>query len=161
MVKYTKIVFAMLIAFVTSTTAEAKSMLTIFFPGYVNTTYTLTINGDKIGGMDFPIKKVDDTLKDSQPAVYYHKAYKQLHFNKDGKFLVIIKMEYTNPNNGNVTTYQAEYLAVLEDGDEAFIEIRPKGLTDMKIKEIDSKSVSKYRAGGKYQKLPDSQYPVK
>lgn len=155
MSKFARLFSIIVMLIFTHITMSAESTLTIFFPAYINDKYTLTINGQQVEGMEFPIRKVNNTLNKQTPIVYYQKSFKQIHFNKNGKYLVIVKMEYTNPNNANVTTYQAEYQIILESGDEIFLEVESKSFSDMKITEIDSKKAGKYINSGKYHRLSD------
>lgn len=161
MSRYTRMAAAAVMMTILAITAKAESTLTIFFPGYANLTYTLTINGEEIDGMDMPVKKVMDGTNGSVPSIVLHKAYKQIRFSEEGKFLVLVKIDFTNGTNGKVSTYQIEYPVIAEDGDELFAEVKMKGLTDMQMKEIDSKSAKKNLDSGKYKRMSEAKYPVK
>ena len=161
MSRCTRMAAAAVMMTILAITAKAESRLQIFFHGYPNTVYTLTINGKTIEGLELPVKKVDNATADRGEVVFYKSACKQISFDNDGKYVVIITMKYTNPINGKVSTYQAEQPVLLEDGDEVFLQTAPKGLSDMKIKEIDSKSAKKNLDSGKYQRLSDAKYIAK
>ena len=137
-----KFILVLLFSF-TINTLLAESKLFIFLPDYPNTEFTISVNGKKIDEVQPPVTKEKNTEIYKQPLKYHEKSYKQIVFNEDGKYVIVVVMSYTNPINLNVIQYQAEFPVIMEEDDIVYLDLCRKGFNDSQIKELDAKKAQK------------------
>ena len=119
-------------------------------------TYDISVNGTKLEDTDPPIKKTVNFDSHVTPFNYMERAYKPIIITEDGKYVIVVKINYTNSVNGKTVSYWTEQPVVMEDGEEVFLDIVYKGMSDFKIKEIDSKKGNKKLMDKKLYRLPES-----
>lgn len=155
-----KVFLLFVLSIVTSFSLKAESIVYVIGHefGGGEPTLTLSIDGQNIGSIAGSIKK---TIKPSGsiliPFVQLRATIKKCVFNTDGKVAFRIDASSTNITNpSSVAKYYGEVQLDLEDGKTYYIQIKPKGLTNVQLVEIaEKKGVKELNNTKKYEILEE------
>ena len=145
---------AIMIAFVFSS-ANAESNVYLFLKSIGNTDVQVSINGKRVCNMNAATKKTMNNDMFKIPLRLSKDCTRKLIFNKEGKNVISVTMDYTNPMKETVTTMKAETQLDVADGETYYVEITNKGLTDVQLKVMDEKKGAKRLAEKKRDVLAD------
>lgn len=145
---------AIMIAFVFSS-ANAESNVYLFLKSIGNADVQVSINGKRVCNMNASIKKTMNNDMFKIPLRLSKDCTRKLIFNKEGKNVISVTMDYTNPMKETVTTMKAETQLDVADGETYYVEITNKGLTDVQLKVMDEKKGAKRLAEKKRDVLAD------
>lgn len=145
---------AIMIAFVFSS-ANAESNVYLFLKSIGNADVQVSINGKRVCNMNAATKKTMNNDMFKIPLRLSKDCTRKLIFNKEGKNVISVTMDYTNPMKETVTTMKAETQLDVADGETYYVEITNKGLTDVQLKVMDEKKGAKRLAEKKRDVLAD------
>lgn len=139
--------FLFVLSIVTSFSLKAESIVYVIGHqfGGGEPTLELSIDGQNIGSI---LGSVNKTIEPSGslliPYVRHHATIKKCVFNTEGKVVFRIDASNTKVTDpSSVAKYYGEVQLDLEDGKTYYIQIKPKGLTNVKLEEIVEKKGKK------------------
>ncbi len=114
----------------------------------------VSVNGKSGFSMLGPLKKTMNSPSTNLSLYVYHAAKRKCIVKDEGKVLFDVNYTFTN-RNGMLTNFTAEIQLNLTEGSVHYVNMVPKGLTDVQLKVLSEKEASKLMKDKKYQELPE------